>query len=251
MKAIILSGGFGLRLKTIGKYIPKPLLTINGKPNIDYIIEKAEAFDEIDKIIILVNSRYKDQFFNVASNEMMIKKKQIIVVEEPNTIDKKHDYGVIGGLYWFFKTYTIDDDVMIIGGDNFFTFSLKSMMEKFKKYKKPIVAIYRKKKVKKDELQRLANARIKNEKVIEYDIKPKNPKTKNIGTMIYILPKCSQIYIQKLIMEGIKEPTGKIIEKVVKSKVPVYYQLYTEKDGIWIDIGVEKDYKKVFKYKPK
>lgn len=248
MKAIILAGGFAKRLKTISKYTPKPLLTINGKPNLDYLIDKLESIDEIDKIIILSNSLYKDQFYYISSKNMMFKKKQIIVIEEPNSINKNKDYGPIGGLYYFFKEYDINDDFMIIGGDNFFDFNLESIVSMFKKVKCPVVAIYKTNNADKEELSRLANATIKNERIIRYDIKPENPKTKCIGTMIYCLPNFTKNYINDMMNKGIKEPTGKIIEYLIKNKIPVYAKTFTEKDGIWIDIGVEKDYKKVFKY---
>ena len=132
MKAIILAGGFGKRLKDIGKFTPKPLLTIEGKPNLDYLIDKIENIEDIDKIIILVNSLYKDQFYYSSSKNMMIKKRQIIVIEEPNTETKSKDYGPIGGLNYFLKNYSINDDLLIIGGDNFFDFDLNKVITKFK-----------------------------------------------------------------------------------------------------------------------
>ena len=248
MKAIILAGGFGKRLKDISKFTPKPLLPIAGKPNIDHLIDKIENIESVDKIIILVNSLYKDQFYYISSKNMMIKKKQIIVIEEPNTEAKKNDYGPIGGLNYFFKNYSIDDDLLIIGGDNFFDFDLRKVVNKFQKLNSPVVAIYKKENPSKEELSRLANAKIKNGKIIKYDIKPKNPKTNYIGTMIYCLPSDIKNTVKDLLNNGIKEPTGKIIEDLVKKKIPVYAELFTEKDGIWVDIGDKKDYKKIFKY---
>lgn len=251
MKAIILAGGFGKRLKDIGKFTPKPLLTIAGKPNLDYLIDKIENIEDIDKIIILVNSLYKDQFYYSSSKNMMIKKRQIIVIEEPNTETKSKDYGPIGGLNYFLKNYSINDDLLIIGGDNFFDFDLNKVITKFKKVKSPVVAIYKKEYPDKEELSRLANATIKNGRIIKYEIKPKNPKTNYIGTMIYCLPSNINNTLENLLKKGIKEPTGKIIEHLVKNNIPVYAKIFTEKDGIWMDIGVKKDYKKIFKYMKK
>ena len=42
MKAIILAGGYAVRLLPLTKHIPKPLLPVAGKPVIDYIIEALE-----------------------------------------------------------------------------------------------------------------------------------------------------------------------------------------------------------------
>ena len=40
MEAIILAGGFGKRLKSKIKDIPKPMAPINGRPFLEYIMQK-------------------------------------------------------------------------------------------------------------------------------------------------------------------------------------------------------------------
>ena len=54
-QALILVGGKGSRLGTITKKIPKPLLKINDKPFLDYLIKFLLKF-KIKKIILLTNS---------------------------------------------------------------------------------------------------------------------------------------------------------------------------------------------------
>ena len=39
MEAIVLAGGFGTRLQSIVKDVPKPMADINGKPFLVYILE--------------------------------------------------------------------------------------------------------------------------------------------------------------------------------------------------------------------
>ncbi len=38
MEAIILAGGFGTRLQGLTKDIPKPMVDINGKPFLEYLL---------------------------------------------------------------------------------------------------------------------------------------------------------------------------------------------------------------------
>lgn len=62
MKAIILAGGYAKRLWPLTKNTPKQLLSIGGRPMIEYIMEKLEARKEIDKIIISTNEKFEQNF---------------------------------------------------------------------------------------------------------------------------------------------------------------------------------------------
>jgi glucose-1-phosphate thymidylyltransferase len=62
MKAIILAGGYAKRLWPLTKNKPKQLLSVGGRPMIEYIVEKLEVQEEIDRIIISTNEKFEDNF---------------------------------------------------------------------------------------------------------------------------------------------------------------------------------------------
>jgi len=68
MKAMILSGGRGKRLRPVTDTIPKPLIKINGKPLIEWKINYLKKFGIKD---IIICSGYKGK-----KNENYIKKKK-------------------------------------------------------------------------------------------------------------------------------------------------------------------------------
>ena len=51
MKAIILAGGFGKRLKPLTDYVPKPLVPIKNIPIIDWQIKYLKKFG-VDEVIV-------------------------------------------------------------------------------------------------------------------------------------------------------------------------------------------------------
>ncbi len=55
MKAVILAGGFGTRLRPISSTRPKPMVPVLGKPNLQYLLENIEKIPEIDEVILSVH----------------------------------------------------------------------------------------------------------------------------------------------------------------------------------------------------
>jgi D-glycero-alpha-D-manno-heptose 1-phosphate guanylyltransferase len=53
MEAIILAGGFGTRLKSIVSKVPKPMAPINGKPFLEFLLDKLVLL-EFDHVILSV-----------------------------------------------------------------------------------------------------------------------------------------------------------------------------------------------------
>ena len=77
MKAMILSGGRGKRLRPVTDTIPKPLIKINGKPLIEWKINYLKKFGIKD---IIICSGYKGKKI-----ENYLKKKKNFVFPYPTT----------------------------------------------------------------------------------------------------------------------------------------------------------------------
>lgn len=61
MKAIILAGGEGTRLRPVTWEIPKPLLSVGRKPIINYLIDLFSAHD-ISEVMVVIRPHDKDEF---------------------------------------------------------------------------------------------------------------------------------------------------------------------------------------------
>ena len=87
MKAYILAGGLGTRLKPLTDTVPKPLIEINGKPLIRYVIDILP--DEVDEIIISTNylsDQIKTYFENNPLKQNTIILKEIIPMGSSGTL---------------------------------------------------------------------------------------------------------------------------------------------------------------------
>ena len=80
-QAIIPLAGLGTRLLPLTSVIPKELLPINGKPNLEYIIEEciSAGINEFIFIISKNKSSIKNYFYNDRFYKKIIKKKMIYV----------------------------------------------------------------------------------------------------------------------------------------------------------------------------
>ena len=80
--AVILAGGFGKRLSKITKNkLPKPIVKINGKPFLDYLLNHITKF-KIKKIII-ITSFLSEQIFKLY-HQKKIKNSYIYCLKEKN-----------------------------------------------------------------------------------------------------------------------------------------------------------------------
>jgi len=123
MKAIILAAGYATRLYPLTKDRPKPLLPVAGKPMIDYIIDELETIDSIDIIYVVTNHRFIGCFLEWAAAPRNGKKPVKII--DDGTTDEENRKGAIGDIYYVIEQENLDDELMIIAGDNLFTFKLK------------------------------------------------------------------------------------------------------------------------------
>jgi glucose-1-phosphate thymidylyltransferase len=122
MKAVILAGGHATRLWPVTKDRAKPLLPLGERPIIDYIIEEMEDFDEV---LISTNEKFAEDFEDYI--ELSERDNVRVVVEEQDSEEEKP--GTIGAIINILDQEEIEDDLLIIGGDNYYSFSIQDFVD--------------------------------------------------------------------------------------------------------------------------
>jgi len=235
MKALILAAGYATRLYPLTKKYPKPLLEVKGRPIIDYIIDKLEVVDEINEIYVVTNSKFIGNFNRWVKTAESSKKITLINDQTKNNQDR---LGAIGDINFVVKKGKIKEDLLVIGGDNLFSGSLRGFLDVSRKSATLTrIGLYRLKR-KKDASNYGVAKLDRSKKVIGFAEKPAHPESNLVAMCLYYLPK-KHLNLINVYMRDEKrkaDATGSYIAWL-KSKADVYGYVFS---GSWFDIG---DYK--------
>ena len=127
MKAVLLVGGMGTRLRPLTYRIPKPLVPVMGKPLIMHVVDSLPA--EVDEIIVPVS--YKKDIMEAYLRANPPKKK-ITLVDEPQPLGT-------GGAVKNVEDF-IDGTFLVINGDSLWSLDLTEFV-RFHRQRKGVATI--------------------------------------------------------------------------------------------------------------
>ena len=215
-QCIVLAGGYGSRLGEITKKIPKPLIKVNGRPFIYYLIKNLYR-QGIREFIIL--TYYKNSFF---------KKKELKYFKDIKIkiLKEKNKSGTLGSILnakkFLKKTF------FVVNGDTYFDFNIRDLENNVLKFKKDIG---------------VGLTKIKcSESKISYDLKFN--KFKNVSlSKRKIKYVCGGLYfLKKQILTRFKLEELDIDRNLIlKTKKKIFAKYYPNN---FLDIGTPKDLKK-------
>lgn len=239
MKALILCAGYATRLYPLTKDKPKQLLPIAGKPMLEHTIAKLEEVPEIDAIYIVTNHKFAPQFQEWLAT---LKTSKEIKLFDDGTADEKTKLGAAGDIKYVIENARIDDDLLIVAGDNLFKLDLNNFV-RFFKAKGMSIAIYDVKD--KNLVREYSEVRLdKSGRVISFQEKPQNPQTTLAAICIYLFPRDKLALITKYLSEGNNpDQPGRYIQWLYQREA-VYGFVFADK---WYDIGDLQQYKQADK----
>ncbi|MBS3139751.1 nucleotidyltransferase family protein [Candidatus Woesearchaeota archaeon] len=227
MKAIILAAGYATRLYPLTKDKAKPLLEVGGKKIIDHILDKIYQIKEAAEIYVVTNDKFYLDFLNWSRD----KKDSNLLVLNDGTKANEDRLGAIGDIYRVIKERKIDDHLLVIAGDNLFEFSIRNFVDFFKQKKSSIVAL-RGLKDKNKVKGKFGVALLKNDRIIDFQEKPEEPKSSLASTACYLFHKEDLGFIKELAESG-SDLSGLILKKLVEESELNGF-VFTE---AWFDIG--------------
>jgi glucose-1-phosphate thymidylyltransferase len=121
MKAIVLAAGYATRLKPLTDTWAKELLPVGGRPILDRIVESLSTVADVDAVHVVTNAHKADAFHTWAEG-------RDVTVHDDGTTSNEDRLGAIGDMEFVIDRAGIDDDLLVIAGDNLFEFDLSELV---------------------------------------------------------------------------------------------------------------------------
>lgn len=146
MKCIILAAGYATRLYPLTENFPKPLLEVAGKPILDWLIDDMAQTGMIDEYIVISNHKFAHIFEDWTqkwNNVQEFKSSRVQVNHEPLTMNPEpklsilddgttsndNRLGAVKDIQFAIEQLQLDDDLLVMAGDNLLDFSLADFIK--------------------------------------------------------------------------------------------------------------------------
>jgi glucose-1-phosphate thymidylyltransferase len=233
MKIIILAAGYATRLYPLTLTRPKSLLPVAGKPMIDHVLDNLAPIGRIDRVLIVTNAKFADQFQKWAEDYRAKKAQFDFTIVNDRSTDEKNMLGAIGDLHLVINREKIDDDIIVVAGDNLFSQSLEPFGQFCREKNAPVVAVYDVGDL--EDIKKYNSITIDSSRRITYfEEKPKKPTSTITAIALYFYPKAAVPCIREYIAEGNNpDQPGRLVQWLYP-RMPVYTWPVP---GMWYDIG--------------
>lgn len=240
MKAIILAAGYATRLYPLTRDRAKALLPIGGKPMIDYIVEQMDTVAELDEIYVVTNSRFAAQFREWAGQ---VKSRAAVTILDDGTTCDENRLGAIGDISFVIEEMRIDDELMVIAGDNFFTYSLRDYVDFF--HEKGCDCVCVKEWADEKELSQFGVALLDADgRVLDIEEKPEKPKSHLAVFAAYLYRRDTVPLFAEYLSAGNKPDAPGNFPAWLHKRKEVYAYAF---EGECYDIGTPESYREVQK----
>ena len=233
MKVIILAAGYATRLHPLTLTRPKPLLSVAGKPMIDYVLDNLAAISGLDRIYVVTNAKFAGHFQQWSVDYRARKAKLNFTIVNDLSTDDSNKLGAIGDVHFALKTQNITDDIIVVAGDNLFSEPLADFGAFCRQKNAPVLAVYDVGDL--EQIKKYNAITLDDEgRITFFEEKPPNPTSTLTGIALYFYPQSALPLIKQYIADGNNpDQPGRLVQWLYP-RVP----FYTWKvPGLWYDIG--------------
>lgn len=233
MKLIILAAGYATRLYPLTLNQPKPLLPVAGKPMMEHVVDNIATIRAIDQAYIITNARFATHFENWARTYTRPNLHFSFTIVNDRSTDDSNKLGAIGDLHLVLTKFDINDDIIVIGGDNLFNNDLAAFGDYCQQKNAPVTGVYDVGDL--EQIKKYNAIEIdEDDRIVFFEEKPKVPRSTLTGIALYYYPRATLPLIYQYIAEGNNpDQPGRLVQWLYP-RVPFYAW---KVPGLWYDVG--------------
>jgi len=198
MVCIVLAAGYATRLYPLTENFPKPLLEVQGISILDRLVDDLDKCKKITKYVIVSNHRYIEHFNSWQKNKKL---SAPVVILDDGSVSNETRLGAVKDVYFAIESEKIDEDVIVIAGDNVLDFSLNKLVGYYGE--KGSTCIMRYFEESEEKLRKCGVVKVsEQDEVLEMKEKPQKPESHWCVPPFYIYAKNDVPMVKKGIDEG-------------------------------------------------
>jgi glucose-1-phosphate thymidylyltransferase len=214
------------------------MLPIGGRPVIEYVLDRIQELGEIRDVLIVTNDRYYAQF--VDWTKRRASSSLAISVLNDETTGPENRLGAVGDVIFGIENARIDDDLLVMAGDNLCDFALSRMADTLRQQGSCIGAY---------DIGRLDDASKfgipaidSGGRVVDFEEKPAEPKSSVIAVAIYMFRRADLGLFTEFQNQGHDLDLVGGFVQWAQQQAPFYACVYGP-DNNWWDIGDPQIYR--------
>ncbi|QLG26429.1 NDP-sugar synthase [Halorarum halophilum] len=233
MKAVVLAGGFATRLWPITRHRPKMFLPVGEGTVIDQIFSDLEADDRVDEVFVSTNERFAEQFEEYLADSGFEKPKLSI----EDTSEESEKFGVIGALAQLVDREGVDDDLIVVAGDNLLSFDIADFVDYFERKGETTIAAYDV--GSRERAKNYGLVELDGDQVVDFQEKPDDPNSTLVSVACYAYPREVLDLLETYLSDGNNPDEPGWFVQWLQNRRDVFAYTF---DGAWFDIGTPDSY---------
>jgi len=229
VKAVILAAGYATRLYPLTLDRPKALLPVGGKPMLDRLMEQLERVEGLDEVHVVTNSKFADAFREWAAGRSGLPLRTL----DDGTVDDESRLGAIGDLDLTIREAELDEDLLVLAGDNLFSESIAPFPVFALAKGGPALGVYDVGDL--DTIRRYSVIELDgDDRVTRLEEKPERPRSTLAGIALYFYPRSALRFVREYLEDGNNpDQPGRLVQWLYP-RTPVYGWRVP---GRWFDVG--------------
>ena len=200
---------------------------------IEYVLDNLSPIGGLERIYVVTNAKFDQHFEKWADEYRRTKAKLDFTIVNDGSTDDSNKLGAIGDLHLVLTRERINDDIIVVAGDNLFSEPLTEFGRFCRAKESPVLAVYDVKEL--EQIKKYNAITLSADgRITFFEEKPKEPTSTVTGIALYFYPRSSLPMIHRYIAEGNNpDQPGRLIQWLYP-KVPVFTW---KVPGLWFDIG--------------